>query len=168
MKQSFVFIGTDFIGWLEETMVKQASLANKNFLLSAEKMEDGQTMVARHALELIAQAATLEVDGVAAMQTNVYDHFPKSLTNIAKTKGVLLENDEDGLNFDVSVVLHYGVVVPKVAFAIQQLIKKNLADLTGLTVTEVNVNIAGLVPDDTNDTLDPDHLFDHDLAKEPS
>lgn len=131
-------------------------------------MADGQTMVARHALELIAQAASMEVDGVAGMQTNVYDHFPKSLTNIAKTKGVLLRNEEDGLTFDVNVLLEYGVVVPKVALAIQQSVKKNVADLTGLTATEVNVVVAGLVPDTQDDALDPDHLFDHDLAKEPS
>ncbi|GAO99681.1 Asp23/Gls24 family envelope stress response protein [Fructobacillus ficulneus] len=140
----------------------------KNFLLTAEEMADGQTMVARHALELIAQAASMEVDGVAGMQTNVYDHFPKSLTNIAKTKGVLLRNEEDGLTFDVNVLLEYGVVVPKVALAIQQSVKKNVADLTGLTATEVNVVVAGLVPDTQDDALDPDHLFDHDLAKEPS
>ncbi|GAP02390.1 alkaline shock protein [Fructobacillus pseudoficulneus] len=149
-------------------MAKQATLTDKNFLLTAEAQADGQTMVAKEAVELIAQAATEEVAGVFAMQSKVYDHFPKSLTTMSKTKGVTLHQEGDGLVFDIAVVLKYGVVVPKVAFAIQQSVKKNLADLTGLTVTKVNVTIAGLMPEHENETLDPNHLFDHDLAKEPS
>ncbi|MDF7637028.1 Asp23/Gls24 family envelope stress response protein [Leuconostocaceae bacterium ESL0958] len=140
-------------------MAKQGSLTNKNFLLMAEEMSDGQTMVAKTAVELMAQNAAEEVEGVVAMHPSVYDRLPRSLSWTGRSKGVNLRQSGDELILDLAVVLEYGVVVPKVAFAVQQAVHQELAVLAGIDVAAVNVTVAALAPDQAT-ALDPNHLFD--------
>lgn len=152
-------------------MAKSTDLTNKNFLLTKEQMADGQMLVSKTALEAVAQAAAQGVDGVVAMQTKVYEHLPKYLTKVAGVQpavpGVMMKKDERGtISFDLSVILEYGAVIPKVAFAVQQAVKSDLANLAGLTVDSVNVTVAGLVPDEDHQTIDPEHLFDESAKKE--
>ncbi|KRN52575.1 alkaline shock protein [Fructobacillus fructosus KCTC 3544] len=152
-------------------MAKSTDLTSKNFLLTKEQMADGQMLVSKAALEAVAQAAAQGVDGVAAMQAKVYEHLPKYLTRVAGVQpavpGVLLKKGEDNqVTFDLAVILEYGAVIPKVAFAIQQAVKADLANLAGLVVDSVNVTVTGLVPDEDHQTIDPEHLFDKSGKKE--
>lgn len=147
------------------------NLTSKNFLLTKEQMADGQMLVSKAALEAVAQAAAQSVDGVVSMQAKVYEHLPKYLTKVTGVQpavpGVLLKKDENNqIIFDLSIVLEYGAVIPKVAFAVQQAVKSDLANLAGLVVDAVNVTVAGLVPDDDHQTIDPEHLFDKSAEKE--
>ncbi|MBS9335734.1 Asp23/Gls24 family envelope stress response protein [Fructobacillus papyrifericola] len=152
-------------------MAKSTDLTNKNFLLTKEQMKDGQMLVSKAALEAVAKAAAQGVDGVVAMQAKVYDHLPKYLTKVTGVQpavsGVVMKQDEEqNVSFDLAVILEYGAVIPKVAFAVQQAVKTDLANLAGLTVETVNVTVAGLVPDGDHQTIDPEHLFDQSATKE--
>ncbi|MBS9334942.1 Asp23/Gls24 family envelope stress response protein [Fructobacillus sp. M1-13] len=152
-------------------MAKSTDLTNKNFLLTKEQMKDGQMLVSKSALEAVAKAAAQGVDGVVAMQAKVYDHLPKYLTKVTGVQpavsGVAMRKDGDNnVSFDLAVILEYGAVIPKVAFAVQQAVKTDLANLAGLTVDTVNVTVAALVPDDDHQTIDPEHLFDEHAQKE--
>ncbi|MBS9337792.1 Asp23/Gls24 family envelope stress response protein [Fructobacillus parabroussonetiae] len=152
-------------------MAKSTDLTNKNFLLTKEQMADGQMLVSKAALEAVAKAAAQGVDGVVAMQAKVYDHLPKYLTKVTGVQpavsGVMMKQDENqNISFDLAIILEYGAVIPKVAFAVQQAVKTDLANLAGLTVETVNVTVAGLVPDADHQNIDPEHLFDQSATKE--
>lgn len=153
-------------------MAKSTDLTNKNFLLTKEEMADGQMLVSKSALEAVASSAALGVKGVVSMQENVYDHLPKYLTKVAgampKASGVSLKQEDGEIFVDMAVVLEYGAVIPKVAFAVQQAVKSDLANLAGLTVNTVNVTVSSLVPDDDHQNIDPEHLFDQSKQKEPA
>ena len=45
---------------------------------------------------------------------------------------------------DVSIVVEYGARIPDVAFEIQTKVKKAVETMTGLKVSEVNVNVNGV------------------------
>ena len=60
------------------------------------------------------------------------------------TKGVKVDVDESTAKIDVNIIVEYGARIPEVAFEIQTNVKKSVETMTGLKVTEVNVNIQGV------------------------
>ena len=77
-------------------------------------------------------------------------------------KGVELKQGEAGLEVNVYVYLNYGVSVPKVAHAIQERVTSQVAAMTELQVTLVNVHVQGVVSTKPTLTVDPNNLFGDD------
>lgn len=101
--------------WLEQSMVRPTYTFN------------GRLTIANSALSAIAAHAATLVKGV------------KSAGKIE----VMVEHD--GLvTFDVSPVIFYGFNLHEVAIQIQYKIKKNIEDMTGLEVKNVNIQVKGL------------------------
>lgn len=109
----------------------------------------GEIEVAPEVLEVIAGIAANEVDGVYAMQGK----FTKKMKNIfGKTnhkKGVHLNSEEDGLKLDIYCYFKFGVNVPDVAKTIQQRVREQVLHMTEISLAEVNIHIADIVPEKT-------------------
>ena len=60
------------------------------------------------------------------------------------TKGVKVDIDEKTVKIDVNIIVEYGARIPDVAFEIQTNVKKSVETMTGLKVSEVNVNVQGV------------------------
>ncbi len=60
------------------------------------------------------------------------------------TKGVKVEIDEKTVKIDTNIIVEYGARIPDVAFEIQTKVKKSVETMTGLKVSEVNVNVQGV------------------------
>lgn len=60
------------------------------------------------------------------------------------TKGVKVEINEKTVKIDVSIIVEYGARIPDVAFEIQTKVKKAVETMTGLKVSDVNVNVQGV------------------------
>ena len=48
---------------------------------------------------------------------------------------------------DVNIIVEYGIRIPDVAFEIQNRVKKAVESMTGLKVTQINVNVQGVNTD---------------------
>ena len=57
------------------------------------------------------------------------------------TKGVRLETDEKSVGVDISVSVEYGRKLNEAAKALQEAVRGDLADMTGMEVTHVNVHV---------------------------
>ena len=62
-------------------------------------------------------------------------------------KGIKVEKTENSTKIDVNIVVEYGTRIPDIAYEIQNRVKKAVENMTGLQVTDVNVNVQGVNTD---------------------
>ncbi|WEV54895.1 Asp23/Gls24 family envelope stress response protein [Leuconostocaceae bacterium ESL0723] len=146
--------------------IKNRAVGSHNFTLPTHNDIAGVTQVTPGALQTIAQGAIEEVPGVYAMRGSLTDSFSKVFGAKMFGSGVELSQDEEGLVIDAFVFLDYGVTVPRVALAVQQAVIGRLKNQTGLTVSQVNVEVSGIVPVKDSHQVDPNHLFDETEVSE--
>lgn len=118
----------------------------------------GEIEVAPEVLEVIAGIAANEVEGVYAMQGKITKKMKNVFGKTNHKKGIYLVNDEDGLKVEIYCYLKFGVNVPKVARTIQKKVREQVLHMTDITLAEVNIHIADIVPEKTvfQDLLDLD------------
>jgi PadR family transcriptional regulator PadR len=107
----------------------------------------GEIEVAPEVLEVISGIAANEVNGVYAMQGKFSSGVTSMFGKTNHKKGVYLTSNEDGLRVEVYCYFKYGVKVPEVALEIQQKIREQVYHMTDIELVEVNVHIAGIVPE---------------------
>lgn len=132
---------------------------DSKIILNSDDQSLGTIQIAPRVLEIIAGIAASEVDGVSKMYSTLASSVSELLGRSDYRRGVKIANNEDELAIDVDVYVQYGVSVPKIAGLIQKRIKQQVALMTNLTVTEVNVHVKGIVADIEDQTVDPDDIF---------
>lgn len=93
--------------------------------------------------EVIASIVAMEIDKMKNVDTvgNIFGAF----TNKNKSnKGIKVELNENKVKIDVNVNVDYGIRIPDIAFEIQSKLKKQVEELTGFLVNEVNVHVQGI------------------------
>ena len=110
--------------------------------------EKGQTTIANGVVTKIAGIAAREVNGVyklgggvARALGAVTQRLPGGESN---SQGVSVETGEKEAAVDVTVVVEYGESIPNVAQQIRDNIVQRIEGLTGLKVTQVNVEVNDL------------------------
>lgn len=109
----------------------------------------GEIEVAPEVIEIIAGMAANEVDGVYAMQGKFPNKMKIVFGKPNHKKGVHLISDEEGLKVDIYCYFKFGVNVPNVAQAIQKKVREQIFHMTDITLAEVNIHIADIVPEKT-------------------
>ncbi|MBR5041432.1 MAG: Asp23/Gls24 family envelope stress response protein [Clostridiales bacterium] len=109
-----------------------------------------QGFVAQYAAE-----AALRTEGVARLTASVPVVLKESLGFSHEGKGVLVqfsENEEGFVSVTVYPVVYYGMIIPEVAWAIQERVKEDVEKYTGLVVESVNVHVCGVVLREENNS----------------
>ena len=132
---------------------------DSKIILNSDDQSLGTIQIAPRVLEIIAGIAASEVDGVSKMYGTFANSVSELLGRSDYRRGVKIANDQDELSIDVDVYVEYGVSVPKVAGLIQERIKQQVALMTNLQVTEVNVHVKGIVATAEDQAVDPDDIF---------
>ncbi|GIC74527.1 hypothetical protein LFLT20_15310 [Limosilactobacillus fermentum] len=78
----------------------------------------------------------------------------------------MFNKDDQTLAIDVDVYLDYGAQLPKVAAEIQDKVTQQVALMTDLTVSEVNVHVQGVVTPKEEQVVDPDNLFGQEESED--
>lgn len=107
----------------------------------------GEIEMAPEVIEVIAGIAANEVKDVYAMQGKLTSGVTELFGRVDHKKGVHLSSDEDGLKVDVYVYLKFGAQVPSVSLEIQKNIKEQVLHMTDIDLAEVNIHVAGLIPE---------------------
>lgn len=101
-------------------------------------------------IEKMVSLAAIEVEGVSAVANKAVD-----LSDIVSTgtylKPVKVSVRGGAVNIDVYVTVKSGINVKSVAENVQQNVKDRVQDMTGNAITKVNVHIADLADDTTED-----------------
>ena len=92
-----------------------------------------------------AASVALGINGVHALTGGLTDSISKSiLGKESASKGIKLTHSEDGLVFDVYVIVEYKVKIPQLAWEIQGTIKREIEAMTEQSVLEVNIHVQGV------------------------
>ena len=110
--------------------------------------EKGQTTIAEGVVTKIAGIAAREVGGVHKLGGGVARALGAVTQRLpggeSATQGVSVEAGEKEAAVDVIVVVEYGESIPNVAQQIRDNIVRRIEGLTGLVVTQVNVEVNDL------------------------
>ena len=105
----------------------------------------GQVQIADEVVAVIAGLAATEVEGVAKMSGNITNEIVSKLGMKKLSKGVKITGTQ--VDVTLNLVLSYGVSIPKTSQEVQDKVKSAIETMTGLTVSEVNIRIAGIQMD---------------------
>jgi uncharacterized alkaline shock family protein YloU len=104
----------------------------------------GTVKIADDVVAMIAGLAASEVDGVSAMVGNITNELMSKVGMTKLTKGVKVEITGREVRTDIAVVLEYGYNIPATSQKVQEKVKMAIENMTGLTVSDVNIRIAGV------------------------
>ena len=109
-----------------------------------ESGEAGEVRIADEVVAIIAGLAATEVEGVASMAGNITNELVGKLGMKNLSKGVKVDVTEEHVSVDLSLNIKYGYNIPDVSERVQDRVKSAIENMTGLTVLDVNIRIAGV------------------------
>ena len=113
-----------------------------------QEEEIGQVQIADEVVAIIAGLAAMEVDGVSSMAgTSTRDLIGK-LGKKNLSKGVKVDVLDGVVTVSLSLNLRFGKNIMEVSSRVQEKVKAAIENMTGLSVADVNIKVAG-VDDDT-------------------
>ena len=101
--------------------------------------ELGNVRISDDVVKTIAAKAASDIDGVYKLSGGVADEVRKILGNKRPTHGVKVEVGEKECNIEIYLIVEYGYNIAKLSEEVQQAVHKNVVEITGLKVVEVNI-----------------------------
>ena len=111
------------------------------------KLEEGnlgEVQVADEVVAIIAGLAATEVEGVASMAGNVTNELTSKLGMKTLSKGVKAVVESGVVSVELALNLKFGYNIPNTSAAVQEKVKSAIENMTGLSVADVNIRIAGV------------------------
>ena len=108
--------------------------------------ENGNVMISENVVAAIVAYTLVEVEGIGSLGVkpgigiadfDVKKHWGKSLK--------IMIAEDNSVSIECGLMVHYGYSVVDVAAAVQQAVTTNVESTTGVKVTEVNVNVCGII-----------------------
>lgn len=118
-----------------EKEVKNISVAND---------EIGSVQIADEVVAVIVGLAATEVDGVAAMGDDITSEIMSKVGIKNLAQGVKLAIEDMKVSVEVKLTVEYGYNIPATCAKVQEKVKNTVENMTGLTVTVVDVRITGV------------------------
>ena len=116
----------------------------KNIQIEGNK-SFGDVVIANEVLAIIAGISATEVEGVHSMDGGWSGQFISKLGIKDLARGVKVQVREGEVKVDLSLNMEYGYAIPKVSDLVQDKVSASINNMTGLTVSEVNIRISGVV-----------------------
>ena len=106
--------------------------------------EIGEVRISEEVIAVIAGIAATEVEGVDSMAGNITNEIVGKLGMKTLSKGVKIDVEDDMVSVELSLNVKYNYNIPEISSQVQAKVKEQIESMTGLTVSEVNVKIAGV------------------------
>ena len=116
----------------------------KNSYSIHEELNMGEVQIADEVVAIIAGLAATEVEGVASMAGNITNELDGKLGMKNLSRGVKVAVSENEVTVELSLNMAYGYSIPKTSAKVQERVKSAIENMTGLSVSEVNIHIAGV------------------------
>ena len=123
---------------------------NRNtHILHHDKETVGEVQIADEVVAIIAGLAATEIEGVAYMAGNITNELVGKLGMKNLSKGVKVDVLDTSVSVDLTLTMEYGYSIPEVSAQVQERVKSAIENMTGLSVIDVHVKIAGVNIDTT-------------------
>ena len=104
----------------------------------------GEVQIADEVVAVIAGIAAMEVDGVSSMAGNATRELISKLGMKTLSKGVKVDVLEGIVTVTLALNLKFGSNIKETTMAVQEKVKGAIENMTGLTVADVNIRVAGV------------------------
>ncbi|MCH5265706.1 MAG: Asp23/Gls24 family envelope stress response protein [Lachnospiraceae bacterium] len=104
----------------------------------------GEVQIANEVVSTIAGISAAEVEGVDSMAGGLTNELAGRFGVKNLSKGVKVEVQDDSAIVDLAINMKYGYNIPRTCAQVQDKVSQAINSMTGLTVTQVNVRIAGV------------------------
>ncbi len=120
----------------------------------AERKSDfkcsGQVNISDDVIAVIAGTTALQTDGVAGMAGNFAGDIIEMLGKRNFSKGVKISIENKSVYIYLGLIVKFGSKVHETALKVQENVKTAVENMTGLSVSAVDINISNLVFDKNN------------------
>ena len=135
----------------ETSLVPQPRTSHPGAL--AGSSERGKTTIADSIVAQVARIATREVPGVHDLVDHGSGGLLSGLSHRAsgetRVPGVQVKIEDHEVAISLQIAVSYGVSIPQVTEALRSTVVEHVERMTGLTVREVNIDVAKLMlPED--------------------
>ena len=113
----------------------------KNTYVLQEDENIGTVQIADEVVAIIASLAATEVEGVSSMAGNITNELMSKVGVKGLTKVEVFNHQ---VRAELAVLMEYGYNIPATSQKVQERVKNAIENMTGLTVTDVNIRIAGV------------------------
>ena len=117
--------------------------------LHHDKETIGEIRIADEVIAIIAGLAATEVEGVSSMAGNITNELIGKLGMKNLSKGVKVDVLDTSVSVELTLIMEYGYSIPEVCSQVQDRVQSAVENMTGFTVIDVNVKIAGVNIDKT-------------------
>lgn len=111
---------------------------------------DGSLQISTDVVAKIAHLAAMEIDGVADVSAGNAQSVRGLLTKASLNKPVTVEIQDGVASIVVRIVAQYGICIMPVCEKVQESVKQAVQNMTGITVSRVDVIVAGLSESEQN------------------
>ena len=134
---------------IEKSEVKVMGKEERNTYTIKEDENLGEVKIADEVVAIIAGLAAMEVEGVSSMSGNTTREIIGKLGMKTLSKGVKVDVLEGIVTVSLTLNLKYGYSIDEVSNKVQEKVKAAIENMTGLTVADVNIRVAGVdVPEE--------------------
>ena len=117
---------------------------NRSTYVLLEDEKKGTVHVAVDVVAVIAGLAATEVKGVAAMAGNITNELMSKVGRKNLAKGVKVAVNGKRVKVALAIMMEYGYNIPGTCSKVQERVKSAIENMTGLTVTDVDIRIASV------------------------
>ena len=108
-------------------------------------LRGGSLQISTEVIGKIARCAALEIDGVAEVSCGRQNKKLKDLLEASSIQSPVVVEMRDGTaNITLNLMMSFGARIPAVAEKVQENVKNAVQNMTNVTVSRVNLVIAGL------------------------
>ena len=107
-------------------------------------LQGGSLQISTEVIAKIARCAALEVEGVAEVSCGTQNKKLKDLLEASIQPPVAVEMRDGTAELTLHLIVAFGARIPSVAEKVQENVKSAVQNMTSVTVSRVNLVIAGL------------------------
>jgi uncharacterized alkaline shock family protein YloU len=105
----------------------------------------GQIKIAEDVIATIVGNAATECYGLVGMASRgLQDGIAELLGRENLSRGVVINNTEQGIEVDIYIIVEYGLNIPEVARNVMEKVKYIMNTKLGVDVDKVNINVQGV------------------------
>lgn len=112
-------------------------------MLNKNKFENGSVKISNNIVNVIASTSALEVEGVNSLVTSLGGAITDPRKGANKATDV--EIGRDYVIINVRINIDNEAKIPEVTKKVQEKVKEDVENMTGLNVTQVNIDVEGII-----------------------
>ena len=106
--------------------------------------ENNEIIILDEVLQTIAAHTVKEMDGISII-TSFTEGIMEKIVKKSSNKAVKVETEDKIVSLEIHIAVNYGIKIPDICALLQTNIKKDIEEITDLTVRKVDVYVDSII-----------------------